>query len=375
VAEQDDDAVGDVTPILPDYSGACVTNIGSALLEEMPPPSWLPAPAVGARQVVLLVLDGLGWQQLVSRPDIAPNLAAMAGGHITTVAPSTTAVALTSIATGLTPGAHGVVGYRISVDDTVLNVLRWSTERGDARREIVPERLQPVEPFGGQRPVVIHRAEFARSGFTAAHLAGVRYRGYRVMSAMVTETARALRSGEPFIYAYYDGIDKVAHEYGFGEYYDAELQAVDRVVGDIADRLGPGAALVVTSDHGQVQTGTDLVEPHPSVLAQTTYQSGEGRFRWLHSRPGRGQALLDAARTHHDGDAWIRSRDEAIAEGWFGDRVSAAAAAHMGDVIMAARGRLAFVDPADSGPFELIGRHGSLTTDEMYVPLLAISGS
>ena len=31
---------------------------------------------------------------------------------------------------------------------------------------------------------------------------------------------------------------------------------------------------------------------------------------------------------------------------------------------------VSFSDPADSGPFELIGRHGSLTPAEMYVPLL-----
>ena len=31
---------------------------------------------------------------------------------------------------------------------------------------------------------------------------------------------------------------------------------------------------------------------------------------------------------------------------------------------------VSFLDPADTGPYELIGRHGSLTSAEMYVPLL-----
>ena len=94
-------------PDLPDYAGACISNVVPALLE--PPadtPSWLPAVAADASQVVLLVLDGLGWDQLQERRHIAPTLAAMAGGFIHTVAPSTTAAALTSIATGLPPGEH-----------------------------------------------------------------------------------------------------------------------------------------------------------------------------------------------------------------------------------------------------------------------------
>ena len=115
--------------MLPDYGGACITNVVPALLEpgRRAARPGCPAGVVDADQVVLLVLDGLGWEQLQDRRRLAPTLAAMAGGPITTVAPSTTATALTSITTGLPPGEHGVVGYRIAVHGEVLNVLRWST--------------------------------------------------------------------------------------------------------------------------------------------------------------------------------------------------------------------------------------------------------
>ena len=84
-----------VDPLIPDYAGACLSNVAPALLAgEGDPPAWLPAPAVGARQVVLLALDGLGWDQLEARRHLAPTLAAMEGGPITTVAPSTTANSL-----------------------------------------------------------------------------------------------------------------------------------------------------------------------------------------------------------------------------------------------------------------------------------------
>ncbi len=130
-------------PVLPDFGGACIANIVPALLDgSVEPPSWLPSEALDADQVVLLVLDGIGWDQLQARRHLAPTLCAMAGGAITSVAPSTTATALTSITTGLAPGQHGVMGYRVAVDHQVLNVLRWSTPDGDARKRIDPGRLQ-----------------------------------------------------------------------------------------------------------------------------------------------------------------------------------------------------------------------------------------
>jgi predicted AlkP superfamily pyrophosphatase or phosphodiesterase len=360
-------------PETPDYAGACVCNVVPALLEPADePPLWLPAPAAEADQIVLLAVDGLGWEQLQERRQLAPRLSAMEGGWISTVVPSTTATALTSITTGMPPGEHGVIGYRVHVADEVLNILRWTTGAGDARQSIAPHQFQPIDPFCSHRPPVVTRAEFATSGFTAAHLSGVRFCGYRMPSTLATEVARLLRAGEPFVYAYYDGIDKVAHEYGLSEHYDAELSSVDFLVGYLTSILPPGAALVVTSDHGQVDVADNLITPHPDVLQHVSLQSGEGRFRWLHARPGRMSALLEAAVAHHDDTAWVRSRLELLDEGWFGPTVTAEAAARLGDVALVARDDVAFVDPTDTGPFKLIARHGSVTPAEMRVPLLAV---
>ncbi len=358
-------------PHLPDYAGPCISNVVPALLEWDAPPPWLPEPAASADQVVLFVLDGLGWEQLQARRHLAPTLASLAGGPISSVVPSTTATALTSITTGLAPGEHGVVGYRMAVDGEVLNVLRWSTATGDARDRFPPERLQDVMPFAGQRPPIVTKAEFATSGFSGAHLHQVRFRGYRLPSTLLVELRSLLADNEPFIYAYYDGIDKVSHEYGFGEHYDAELVAVERLVCDLIDLLPSRAAILITADHGHVETGGDVTTPHRAVLAETSMQSGEGRFRWFHARPGRHAALLEALSTHHGHQAWIRTRDEAISEGWYGPKVTDMARARMGDVMVAPWGTLAFLDPADSGPYSLVGRHGSVTSAEMLVPLLA----
>ena len=358
-------------PLLPEYDGACITNVVPALLHLGDHASpWLPADALEAERVVLLVLDGLGWNQLEERRHLVPTLAGLAGGPITTVAPSTTATALTSISTGLPPGEHGVMGYRMAVGGEVLNVLRWTTPQGDARRRIVPTEIQHQPAFDGQRPPVITRAEFAASGFTLAHLDQVRFTGYRTLGTLTAELGRLTRAGEPFVYAYYEGLDKVSHEYGLGAQYDEELRWIDHLVATLLESLPAGTALVVTADHGQVETGDDVAELPSDVLTHVAMQSGEGRFRWLHARSGRAAALHEAAVAGLGDRAWVRTREQAVAEGWYGPIVTDAAASRLGDVLLAARGTVAFHDPDDTGPYVLVGRHGSLTEDEMLVPLL-----
>lgn len=360
-------------PSLPDYGGACLSSVVPALLA--PPgedqPGWLPQAVAGAEQVVLLVLDGLGWHQLRARPALAPTLASAQGGPISSVVPSTTATALTSLATGLPPAEHGLLGYRLRVGDEVLNVLRWCTERGDARLRVPPATVQPKAPFRGHPVPVVSRAEFAATGFSAAHLAGSPMVGWAVPSNILVDVPRLLAEGHRLIYAYYDGIDKVAHLHGFGDYYDAELRFVDRLVGDLAEELPAGVALVVTADHGQVAVGPEVRLPSAALLAHVVLLSGEGRFRWLHARPGADEDLLAVATEEHGEEAWVVSRQQILDEGWFGGPLAVEAAQRLGDVALVARKPVAFLDPADTGETRLACRHGALTPEEMDVPLLA----
>ena len=294
-------------PVLPEYGGACTSGIIPALVGDPDDaPDWMQASAVGADQTVVLVLDGLGWEQFRARQHLVPTLAAMDGRSITTVAPSTTATALTSITTGLPPGQHGVMGYRMAVDRDVLNVLRWTTYRGDARQSIPPRSINANDPFGSQRPPIVVRAEFEHSGFTAAHLHNARLVGYRMPSTMVIEVARLARAGEPFIYVYYDGIDKVAHEYGLGEHYEAELVAVEWMIKYLVEVLPPRSALVITADHGHIEVPT-TVRPHPEVMSAVDFQSGEARFRGCMPARRRQRAVGATQSTTATWPGWSRA--------------------------------------------------------------------
>jgi hypothetical protein len=360
-------------PVIPRYSGPNVRGLIPAFLGPggASKPDWIPQVAAQADQVVLFVVDGLGWEQLEARRHLAPTLSAMVGGPITTVAPTTTATALTSITTGLTPGEHGLIGYRLDVGGDVMNVLRWHTDHGgDARRAHEPQRMQPFAPFMGEPVPVVSKAELESSGFTAAHLRGSRPRGWRAASSLPVVVGELLRAGERFVYAYYDGVDKIAHERGFGPYYDAELQTADRLVASVIEALPAGAALLVTADHGQVHVGPNTLPPAADLDRFVHHSSGEGRFRWLHAKTGATDDLAAAANEAHGDVAWVVTRQQMLDEQWFGPVVSPPVQARLGDVALVAHADVSFEDAADSGPYPLVCRHGSLTAAEVYVPLI-----
>lgn len=370
-------------PVLPDFGGANLAGVVPGLLEPADRrPAWFPEPLHLARQVVLLVVDGLGWDQLRARAHLAPVLAGLTGGPITSVAPSTTATALTTLTVGGPPARHGIVGYRMVVEgptgSEILNVLRWRTPSGDARAFAPPGDLQPVTPFAGHAVPVVSKSEFAGTAFTEAHQRGARQTGWMLASSLVVEVRRLLGAGEPLVYAYYEGVDKVAHVHGFGEHYDAELVALDRIVADLVDALPPGAALAVTADHGQVQVGPRAKVIDPGLRDGLALMSGEARFRWLHLDGDGGPAAVErlAGRTEdlYGTEAWVRTRARMEAEGWFGGPLAPEVRARLGDVAIVPHEPTAYLDPADSFDPMLVCRHGSLTPDEMWVPLIAHLG-
>jgi hypothetical protein len=364
-------------PVIPDYSGANLTGIipGCLLGTSGRRPNWFPQPLQDAERIVLLVIDGLGYEQLQRHAHIAPNLMSLVGGSITTIAPSTTASALTSLVTGASPAEHGIVGYRMDMGDSIMNSLRWWSDTRDLRKVHPPASVQPIPPFVGMTIPVVSRAELEGSAFTEAHLRGSRPCGWRAASSIVAQCASLISSGEKFVYAYYDGVDKIAHERGFGAYYDAEIAATDWLVGSLLNTLPSGATLAITADHGQVQVNDNVVHLSDDIKATLHHQSGEGRFRWLHAKRGQESELLQIATDSYSDIAWVASRDQVVEEAWLGParggRIADQVKRRLGDVALVPFTATTFDDPLDSGPFSLVCRHGSLTADEMFVPFLA----
>lgn len=362
--------------MVPAYGAGAITSIVPALVGGQPPDdtTWIPESVRDARSVVVLLLDGLGWHALDARRGRLNAMGSLTGGPITTVVPSTTASALTSLATGLAPSQHGIVGYRMRVDGGVLNVLRW--RRSDSRHPPEPFSVQRHRSFAGRPVPAVTKGEFETTGFTKAHLRGVQFVGWRETSTLVTHVSRLVAGGERFVYAYYPGIDGVAHAYGLhDEYYEAELAFADELVGRLLDALPPSAALVVTSDHGQVHFGQDWISLNDVAPLVDAY-AGDGRFRYLYAATGAAEELLVEARRCYGDRAWVLSREQLLEEGWLGPGpVSGGIRRRLGDVVLAAREPVAFVDPDLPSEATLLAGHGSVTADEMLVPFIAGRGT
>jgi hypothetical protein len=160
------------------------------------------------------------------------------------------------------------------------------------------------------------------------------------------------------------------------------LRRTDRELSRLAGSLGSGTLLLITADHGMVDVPhadrLDLAQ-QPDLAAGIAVLGGEARFAQAYCGSGADAsdvAALAGALSAAVGDrAWVRTRDEAIAAGWFGpvqDRVRG----RIGDVVVAARGTFALVDSRTARPqlLALIGQHGSLTAAEQLVPLLISVG-
>ncbi len=357
--------------VIPSAGDASVSSIVPAVITRQP--NVLVSEGVLAADcIVLFVVDGLGWHQIQRYRDQLPCLGEALGTPITTVAPSTTAAALTSICTGVLPGEHGVIGHKVDTPDGLLNCLRWTSGSKLMVKDVPPIDFQPVEPFLGSSPPVVTRAEFQRSGFTQAHLRNGQFCGWWSPATLVTEIDTQVRAGAPFVYAYYDGLDMVAHVHGLGRHYLDELKFVDALVERIVAEVPEDVALLVTADHGMVEVGDEIFDIDEELVKRTSRTSGEARFLWLHAKDGDNSGLLEAAKIHSD-VAWVAGIDQVLDERWFGVHVTPEARERMGEVAIVAREAVALMDPRHPDAPHLIARHGSMTEEEMLVPFLSFS--
>ncbi len=130
----------------------------------------------------------------------------------------------------------------------------------------------------------------------------------------------------------------------------------------------------MTADHGQIDVGPRVELLGRDIMSAVQFISGEGRFRWLHAHAGAVTDLAAIATERYGDTTWVMERDQLIDAGLFGGPVPDEFLGRLGDVALMPHAPIAFVDPADAGENRLESRHGSLTGDEMLVPLVALTG-
>ena len=395
------DSASDPELVLPAYGRRSLSELGPSLLSALGGADERNALGLApAARVVVLLVDGLGADQLAAHPTDAPFLSSLAADAVranpeplTAGFPSSTPISLASFGTGAVPGAHGMVGVHLRMDSghpQLVDTIKWTAHRKgklvDLREELPPEWAQPLDTVltrarcRGVDVRVVSAAAFEGSGLTRAALRGGSYRGVHALGDLAAELITALAAPPPvFCYGYHANLDLLGHVYGPGSLpWRLELTVIDRVAALVAEALPPDGLLVVTADHGMIRVPPASridADTEAGLRAGVRLVGGDPRSRHVYTEAGAAADVLAAWTERMGADGWVRSREAAIAEGWFGSPVSDAARARIGDVVVAARGSAAVVRTrAEPRLSAMPGQHGSLTAAEQHIPLLLARG-
>ena len=369
------------TMIVPAYAASTLVDLmpslGAHLQVADCPEDVLRLPA--ADRYVVVLIDGLGWNLLRRAVREAPYLGSLLGDAqpITSGVPSTTVTSLASLGTGLPPGQHGMVGYTSRVPSTgeILNALTWESDLVARAYQTKPTFFErAVEAGVAVSSVALER--FQVTGLTEAALRGADFVPFQSEAAedlrIELTVEAAARGDRSVVYAYERELDHCGHVLGCqSETWLDQLRRIDAMCERLRDALPDDVRLIVTGDHGMVDVAAEhqiVAEDEPVLMAGVSALAGEGRFRQLYVDEDRPEAVARRWQERLGDLAWVRTRDEAIADGWFG-AVDDQLLERWGHVLVAMREDWAVMTRQFPRELTLIGMHGSLTPDEMYVPL------
>lgn len=397
--------------VMPQYAGLGLANLmptilqayGAPLRNQLPLAGEIAANDLlqGAKRIVLLLIDGLGYQQLVRQ--LATNAGLSLGDHIrdgliapiTTVAPSTTASALTTLNFGLTPQEHGILGVHLYLREfaIVAHMLRlgpligpWSfSDLGFDSGVLFP--FETVYHRLAHKRIASH--VLVRQPYGDSDLSEQFFRGAQLIpgtnSSDIFVKARKLLEGRPsrkqLIVVYWDLLDTIAHVYGTASAeYAAELSAIDfSLTAELLSRTFRDAVLIITADHGHINTS-----PEKTVVLNTYHElinhlsippTSEPRMPYLHVKDSRAEKVRAFFADHFSRQATVIGKEQAMEAGLFGLNTVYKETPHrLGDLIVLPKKNHTFLYPyLETGDeARLIGMHGGLSPEEMLVPFILL---
>ncbi len=249
--------------VFPDYEGSSIVNFSAGLLEHFMaqrPDGSVPysfesnkIDLSGSEKVVVFVIDALGYFNLLrimeensfrlfSREDIR---------ILTSVFPSTTTAALTSIFTANTPSRHGFLGYLLNIPEygglvNMIELTPYTQDRDNVtrlgfdplkyiERQTIFESLKEA----GVRGYHLTSKSFVNTGLTRMHTRGGIARGAHGIGDILEELKIVLDSEEAssLTIVYWGLIDPYGHRYGPESLaYSVETTALIRSIEDFFDR-------------------------------------------------------------------------------------------------------------------------------------------
>ena len=379
---------------LPDYNGGSIVNLASSIEQCFGGHPCYPALRAiepneleKSKSVILLVLDGMG-QSFFDRHAGNDLKQRFSRGPVTSVFPSTTAAAMTSLYTGRAPADHGILAWftyfkEIGGIATVPPMIHRPS--GTPIVKNAAERLIDVQSMFQRVRCNIHAIlpkEYKNKPYSTVMTRGASVVGYKSLGDLVRRVTLIAqrKAGKHLIIAYWPGFDATCHEQGKESRVAIEN---GRTALKIAANLleapwleRAGTTVVITADHGQVSSPpsrTLRLERHPALHDSLVLPfSGEPRAAFCYLRHGRDQRFFEALETLPDGCCTPVRSEDAIAWGWFGNRdIHPKLRDRTGDVILLMHENYTIKDVLlGEERDELIGYHGGMDEEEMLVPLL-----
>lgn len=379
----------------PDYAGASLVNLMASLRgalgaapTDYPEAGLLPADALRqARRIVLLLIDGLGHDFLLRQP-YESVLRRHLRGRLDSVFPTTTAAAITTLATGVGPQQHAITGWFLWLRELgmVTSILPFRSRAGHldlAHAGLSVGPLLGAPPLFaeiGRSAVVLSPARIVDSAFSRASTGPARRIGYHDLDDLflrLTALATAV-DGPDFIYAYWPEFDSLAHVKGVsGADAQQHFERLDRACGDFLDRIaGSDTCVLITADHGFIDTGPEhylYLDDHPDLAACLRLPlCGEPRAAFCYVRPDRMNLFERYAKEVLSVYCDCVPAAELIERGLFGlGAPHPELAARIGDYVLLMKERFVIKDyVAGEKPFFFAGVHSGLSEAELRVPLV-----
>lgn len=381
----------------PSYDGAGLVNLMSSIAtgRGAPEPPYAPLEALSDldvsryRNVLLFVVDGLGYRYLLENfPD--SHIAAHTRARITSVFPTTTAAAITTMLTGLAPAQHGLTGWYIWLESiqAVAAVLPFEKRIGReplaARGYDLEQVLQPrpLYPLLASDSHVVSPSRIAHSAFNTAYSRGATIHAYDGLTQCVEriQTVVQASASEKFIYAYWPDLDHYGHECGIdSDTARTHFEEIDSAFAMLLQRLrGSDTLVLLTADHGIVDTTPASqvhLQQHPALTAMLDVPlSGEPRAAYCYVHSGEHGAFETYMASELASEAIVVRSAVLLQQQLFGPgEPHPELHRRIGDYTLLMRERHALFDAvAGEGHRSLVGVHGGLSEAELYVPLAVV---
>jgi len=339
-----------------------------------------------AEHYVFVLIDGMG-ESLLDRAPAGGFLRTHRVGSLQAVFPSTTAAALTSLATCRWPCDHAVPGWWMYLPAFQLSAVTLPFVERFSGRSLVEFGLRSGDVFGvesvwgraGRETLTVVKAELAESIFTRYASCQAERAGYGGLGEAVELAAghASKADGPTFTYVYLPQLDNVCHRRGTGDGQVVELLAVlDGLLGRLRAQLPGRSRMVVSADHGLLDVPAErsfiLEQAHPLIRALICPPTGEPRVPMFHVAAGCEEDFLERFAGLLGESFALIGLDEAEQLRLFGPgELTEPMRARLGDyVAVAIEPAAIYFRPAGQQAKVHKAAHAGLSRQEMIVPLI-----